>query len=385
MKETKKRICVVLVTENLDYGGAERQVVELANNMDRDRFDTHVCALSDYVPLSSKLRDAEQRLHIIKPINSFDFTVIPRLAYLLRVLKADIVHGYLFTAELVSRVAGRIAGTKLIVGSERNANRVIEKHYILGLKITRRFVDIIIANSTAGAESNSQIFNRPASDYRVVHNGVDTQRFKPMDGTAFRRKLGIPLQCPVVGSIACIRPQKNHEMLFRAFRLVLDSLPEARLLLIGDPPAQSKGKLDGYKARMHRIVNDVNIGHRCIFLGHQANTEHLYPVCDITVLSSRFEGTANVLLESMACGIPFVATNVSDNEFIAKNGEVGHLVEVGDYTGMANRMISLLNNAAGRQELGSKGRSWVVSEFSTKRLAEKVESVYIEFLNGKQK
>ena len=385
MKEAKKKVCVVLVTENLDYGGVERQVVELANNMDRDRFDIHVCSLSDYVPLSSKLRDAELRLHIIKRINSYDFTVIPRLVYLLRALKADIVHGYLFTAEIYCRIAGRIAGTKLIVGSERNANRIIEKRHTLGLKITRRCVDIIIANSTAGAESNSKIFNRPISDYRVVHNGVDTKRFRLMEGTTFRRKLGIPLQCPVVGAFACIRPQKNHEMLFRAFRLVLDSLPEARLLLVGDPPAQSKGKLDGYKARIFRIVNDLNIGHRCLFLGREANTEQLYPVCDITILSSHFEGTANVLLESMACGIPFVATNVSDNEYIAKKGEVGHLVQVGDYAGMASHMISLLNNATLRQEMGRKARSWVTNEFSTKRLAEKVESVYMESLEGKKK
>jgi glycosyltransferase involved in cell wall biosynthesis len=131
---------------------------------------------------------------------------------------------------------------------------------------------------------------------------------------------------------------------------------------------------------MCRIVDGLKIRHRCIFLGHQKYTERLYPACDITVLSSLFEGTANVLLESMACGIPFVATNVSDNEYIAKKGEVGHLVKVGDYTGMASHMISLLSNAALRQEMGRKGRSWVVEEFSTKRLAEKMETVYVEAL-----
>jgi len=206
-----------------------------------------------------------------------------------------------------------------------------------------------------------------------------------MDGTTIRRKLGIPLQCPVVGAFANIKPQKNHEMLLRAFRIVLDSLPEARLLLVGDQPHSSKGKLDGCKARIHRLVDDLKIRHRCMFLGHQKNTEHLYHACDITALCSHFEGTANVLLESMACGVPFVATNVSDNKYIARKGEVGHLVAVGDIAEMAHRMVSLLSNAALRQEMGWKARKWVLEEFSIRRLAEKMESVYTELLDRKHK
>lgn len=372
------RIHVLLVAEDLDYGGAERQVVELANNLDPDRFDVHVCALSDYVPLSEGLRDAKCRLHTIKPLHRYDFTVIPRLAYLLRTLRADIVHGFLFTADIFSRFAGHLAGTKVVIGSERNAVRRIERRHVLGLKLTRRWVDVIIANSNAGAEYNGRVFNRPASDYRVVHNGVDTERFRPIDGTAVRQELGIPLSCPVIGCFANMKGQKNHEMLFRAFRLVLDSLPETRLLLVGDAPAQSKGSLGGYKARMHRLVDDLKIRHRCLFLGHQKHTEELYPVCDITALSSLFEGTPNVLLESMACGIPFVATDVSDNQCVAKHGETGLLVAVGDEVGMAHHIKSLLSNPVARYEMGQRARHWAIDEFSTKRLAEKMAAIYLE-------
>lgn len=378
---TDSRIRVLLVAEDLDYGGAERQVVELANNLDQDRFDVHVCALSDYVPLSSKLRDADRRLHIIRPLNSFDFTVILRLAHLLRVLKADVVHGYLYTADIVCRVAGRLAHTKAIIGSERNAFYPVRRREFLGLKLTRRWVDIIIANSHAGAEYNASVYNRSPSDYRVVHNGVDAERFRPMEGTAMRRTLQLALHCPVVGAFANLRPQKNHEMLFRAFRLVLDSFPEARLLLVGDQPVQCKGTLGDYVARLHRIVDDLKIRPHCIFLGRQENTEQLYPVCDITVLSSDHEGTANVLLESMACSVPFVATNVSDNEYVSMKGEVGRLVSVGDEAGMAHHMKCLLGNPALRNEMGQKARQWVVKEFSTKRFAEKVAAVYLEALH----
>jgi glycosyltransferase involved in cell wall biosynthesis len=374
------RVRVVLVAEDLDYGGAERQVIELANNLDQARFEVHVCALSDYVPLSEGLRDVKGTLHIIKPLHRYDFTIIARLAWLLRALRADIVHGFLFTADIVSRCAGHLAGTRAVVGSERNAVRRIEKRHLLGLKLTRRWVDVIVANSSAGAEYNGRVFNRPASDYRVVHNGVDTERFRPSDSTVIRNKLQIPQHCPVVGAFANMKGQKNHEMLFRTFKRVLDALPETRLLLVGDAPADSRGSLDAYKARMHRIVEDLRIGHRCMFLGHQEHTEELYPACDITALSSLFEGTPNVLLESMACGVPFVATDVSDNRYIAKQGEVGHLVAVGDTVGMAHRIKALLSNHALRHEMGQSARRWVVEEFSTKRFAAKMEAVYMEVL-----
>jgi len=284
IRKTAERICVVLVVDDLGYGGAERQVVELANNIDRNRFDVHVCTLSDHLPLRDQLKDLENNLHVIERKIRFDFTVVPRLAYLLRTLKADIVHGYLFSAEIASRLAGRMVGTKLVVGSERNADRImIRKSTIFAYRLTQRCIDVIIANSNAGAKSHGRIYNRPPSDYRVVHNGVDTKRFRPMDGTTMRRKLGIPLQCPVVGSFANFKKQKNHSMLFRAFKLVLESLPEARLLLVGDQPVDSRGQLDSYRAQLDRLVDDLKIRHRCVFLGHQKDIEHLYPACDITV------------------------------------------------------------------------------------------------------
>jgi len=381
MVETKKRICVVVVVDDLGYGGAERQVVELANNIDRNRFDVHVCALSDHVPVSNTLRDAEHKLHIIAKKSRLDFTVVPRLAWLLRRLNADIVHGYLFSAEIASRLAGRIAQTKLVVGSERNANQVFRRSNVLAYRLTRRFVDVIIANSKAGAESNSKVFRRPSSDYRIVHNGVDAERFRPVNGDKTRKRLGIPLRCHVVGAFANFKKQKNHAMLFRAFKLVLEHVGDARLLLVGDQPADSRGKLDSYRAQLDRLVDDLGIRQRCLFLGHCEDMEYLYPACDITVLSSLHEGTPNVLLESMACGVPVIATNVCDNEYIIRDGKTGHIVEVGDEAGMAHRMESLLCNNALRQEIGRKARNWVLGEFSTERLAEKMESVYLELLD----
>ena len=382
---TEKRICLVLVVDDLGYGGAERQVIELANNLDKSRFNVHVCSLSEHLPLRDQLNILKTNLHVVERKFRFDFTVVLRLAHLLRKLKADIVHGYLFGAEIASRLAGSFAGTCAIIGSERNANRVeMEKSNILAYKLTQRWVDIIIANSNAGTESHRKIFGFPASNYRVVHNGVDVERFKPLDSKIIRDKFAIPDKCPVIGCFANFKKQKNHAMLFRAFRLVLDSLPDTRLLVVGERPTDSRGKLDSYKNHLYHLIDDLGIRYRCIFMGHQSNTEQIYPVCNITALSSLHEGIPNVLLESMACGVPVVATNICDNKYIIKNGETGFLIDVGDERTMAERMKTLLIDTQLRQEMGQKARNWMIKEFSVKRLAEKMEAVYTELLNKKQ-
>ena len=80
------------------------------------------------------------------------------------------------------------------------------------------------------------------------------------------------------------------------------------------------------------------------------------------------------------CGVPFVATNGSDNEYLSMEGEVGRLISGADEAGMAHHMKSLLGNPALRDEMEQKARQWAVNEFSTRRLAEKVAAVYVEAL-----
>ncbi len=379
-----RRICVVLVIDDLEYGGAQRQVIELANNMDQGRFDVHVCALSDYVPLGALLMDSERRLHTVVKKNKIDFTVVPRLARLLKSLQADVVQSYLFSADIASRLAGRLAGTKLVVGSERLANYATRTRNTLAYRLTRRCVDLTIANSNAGAQFNSKAFGQPACDYRVIHNGVDTERFTSRNEAGMRKQFGLPADGHIIGVFASFKPQKNHGMLLRAFRRLLDFLPDTQLLLVGD---QLYGNMMGtgdYNARMKDLIDELGIRQQCTFLGNRDDVERIYPECDITALSSLCEGTPNVLLESMACGTPVVATNICDNAYVVKDGETGFLVELDDVEGMAEHLRTLLANDAMRKEMGQKARSWVVGEFSLEQLARKTETVYLDALDRKR-
>ena len=384
MAIANRRTCVVLVIDDLEYGGAQRQVIELANSMDPDRFEVHVCTLSDYVPLGEQLQDSENRLHIIAKRCKYDLTVITRLARLLKSLNADIVHSFLFSADIASRLAGRLVGIKLVVGSERNAYYSPKKRNILAYRLTGKYADIMIANSRSGAKFNSETYGLPASKYSVVYNGVDTLRFTNRNNELARNELELPSDRQIIGVFASFKSQKNHAMILRAFRKLIDFLPDTQLLLVG---AQLYGNMMGtadYNARMESLIDELGIRHHCTFLGNRNDVERIYPVCDVTALSSLYEGTPNVLLESMACGVPIVATNVCDNSYVVKDGETGFLVELDDIDGMAERLQMLLADDAMRQKMGREARNWVVNEFSLNQLARKTEAVYLEALSNKR-
>jgi glycosyltransferase involved in cell wall biosynthesis len=376
---------VLLVISNLEYGGAQRQIVELANNMDPARYEMHICSLSDYTPLQQDLHGADKRLHIIKKRWKFDASVVPKLSKLAQKLNIDIIHSFLFDAEIASRLAGLLAKIPAVIGSERNSHYHLKNRQILAYRVTRRAVDIIIANSTAGATFNAKIQGLNMSYYRVVHNGVNTTRFYPRnDRNCIKQSLGISQDEQLVGMFASFKVQKNHPLAFAAMKQVFQHVPEARFVMIGEELYKGMHGSDKYRQDMDRLVDEMGIRSRCYFLGNRDDVEKLYCACDVTILPSLFEGTPNVLLESMACGVPVVATDVADNAKIVIEGKTGFLVSLNDDMRMAEKIISLLRNESLRKQLGMNARQWVHEEFSCKRLAEKIAAVYDEVLSSHQ-
>jgi glycosyltransferase involved in cell wall biosynthesis len=375
-------LVAVIVISDLEYGGAQRQVVELANRLDEQGVTAFVCSLSDYVPLGSSLR-RKDRLHIIRRRARYDFTVIFRLAMFVRRVHADVVHAFLFDAEIASRLAGCLVSRVAVICSERNTDYEMKASNLAALKATQRFQDLVIANSRAGADFNSALMKYDRDAYRVVRNGVDTERFRPRPADAVRQELGIPAAARVVGMFASFKPQKNHGLLLDAIPDVLARVDNVVFLFVGDALYKGMSDSDVYKPQLAKRVTEMDLEKRCVFAGNRLDVERLYPVCDLTVLPSLFEGTPNVVLESMACGVPVVATDVSDNRELVPEGEVGFIVPSGDAKRLAERMVTVLESPVLRANLSRAARTWAVEQLSTARLAERTADVYREAMSKK--
>jgi glycosyltransferase involved in cell wall biosynthesis len=161
---------------------------------------------------------------------------------------------------------------------------------------------------------------------------------------------------------------------------ILKRSPYTRFLFVGDELHQGGSGSIECKRELESMVESLNLKERCLFVGNKTDVENYYIACDLTVLPSLFEGTPNVALESMACGVPVVATRVSDNDYVIPDGRVGYLVPCRDEKLLADRVSRLLQDSEERVKMGQNARAWILQEFTTRRLAEKTASVYEESL-----
>jgi glycosyltransferase involved in cell wall biosynthesis len=371
---------VLLLVSDLEFGGAQRQVVELANHLEYAGVEAHVCSLAGYVPLANDLREHDRRLHVVRKHGKYDLTVVPRLARLLRQLRAEVLHTFLFDADFYGRLAGRLARVPAIVGSERNTDYVPLRRHLWAYVLTRAANDLTIANSTAGANFHARTFAVPRSRIRVVHNGVNTMRFSPRARPELRRQLGAHDQDAIVGMFASFRPEKNHALWLHAAQDVRRAVPQLRLLFAGDSLYQGMSNSVAVKAEVNQLVDTLDLRGCCWFVGNRPDIESFYGICEVTVLPSRYEGTPNVVLESMACGVPVVVSNVSDNAHLVPDGRAGYVVPSGDRRQLAERIGTLLTNEPLRRAMAKEARAWVVREFSGQRLAEKTLAAYRDAL-----
>lgn len=378
------RAKVLLLISNLEYGGAQRQVVELANRLNAEGTETFVCTLSDHVPLACKLDNQSRVLHVIQKRCKFDISVVGRLRRLVEGLNVDIIHAFLLDAEIAGRLAGRRLHGVAMMGSERNADHEYKWRHTAALRLTARWFDAIIANSNAGRRFQIRTLSIASDKVFVVHNGVDVVRFAPRPKGDLGEPLGIPADAPVVAMFCSFKRQKNHAMFFRMAKRVLESRPEAMFLCVGGRLHGGLQGTDTYHRQMLNLVEALGLSGRVLFLGNRDNIVDLYNLCDATVLTSKREGTPNVLLESMACGVPVVTTDVADNALIVPDGHAGYVVPYDDDAAMADRVLHILSDEGARRLMGSAARKWVAREFSMASLVQKTLAVYDEVLQRKR-
>jgi glycosyltransferase involved in cell wall biosynthesis len=371
---------VMLLVSSLEHGGAERQVIELYRALDRKRFAPIICTLSDYVPLLEQSPDLMRDLVIVRKRWKYDLSAVFRVGQVTRERGISLIHAFLFDAEVVARTARRLGLVPAVISSERNSDYALGRVKSACFRLTRTWFDAMIANSAAGKRLNVESFGVASDRIHVIRNGVDIHRFRPIDGLAIRTKLGIPVDAPLVGMIASFKRQKRYEDFFRAARLVLDTHPAARFMCVGEPLHDNREGADGYHQEMRELVASLELGNRIVFAGSQADMPAVYSACDVTALTSSREGTPNVLLESMACGVPVVATDVADNSLIVQDGLTGFIVPKGDVQSVADRLRQLLSGRDERRRMGAAGRAWVASEFSTETLARRTEAIYAQAL-----
>jgi glycosyltransferase involved in cell wall biosynthesis len=208
----------------------------------------------------------------------------------------------------------------------------------------------------------------PAEKITVLHNAIVVSDYAPAAGAAsMREELGILNDQPVISIVGRLSLEKGHHIFLQAARLVVNEVPDARFLIVGDGPLE---------APLRESVERLGLGRNVIFTGHRSNLAGIYGITDVLVISSFTEGVPNVLLEAFAYGKPAVATAVGGVPEVMRNGVDGWIVESGDHAAIAARTLMLLENPALRRQMGAAGRAAIEDKFNFAHRTRALEQLY---------
>ena len=364
-----KPLRVLFLTTSMPVGGAETLLVNLVRRTDRRRFAPEIVCLKSKGPLGEELA-AEMPVHSGLLAHKLDLRVLPRLWRLMRRPQADAVITVGAGDKMFwGRLAAKLAGVP-VVASALHSTGWPDGVGRLNRLLTR-WTDAFIGVADAHARHLVEGEGFPEEKVHTIYNGVDCERFAPQDAAAMRQELGIAAAAPVIGILAALRPEKNHELFLAGARQILDKFPAAQFLVIGEGPR---------RAELESTARDLGVANATRFLGSRSDVPALLAACDLVALTSHNEAAPVSILEALSTGVAVVSANVGSVAETVIQDETGRLFAAGDVNAYSKAVIELLGDPAARQRMGAEGRRRVMSRWSLQAMVrgyeELIEGIY---------
>lgn len=377
-------INIVFIITGLSTGGAETMLLKLLQNLDRNRFAPTVISLSTQGEIGPRIEALGIPVFTMgmKPGMPSPIKFMS-LVSLLRESRFDVVHTWMYHADLLGGLAARLAGIRAVAWGIRNSTLLPghrQRSTLLVMKacalVSGRLPRRILTCSERARAVHAAAGYR-ADRFLFIPNGFDLGSFAP-DAAArvsVRDELGLPPDAPLVGLIARDDPQKNHLGFVEAASRVRQNMPQVHFVLVGTG-------IDPGNDRLTRAIETAGLQDRFHLLGRREDIPRLMASLDVLASSSFGEAFPNVLGEAMACAVPCVVTDVGDSAEIV--GDTGRVVSSGDMAGLARHLVELLQwRAERRQALGARARDRIRVRFEIGDVARRYEDCYQELCGVK--
>jgi glycosyltransferase involved in cell wall biosynthesis len=370
----RRPVRLAIVLDQTAVGGAERLLLDLCRTFDRSIVEPRLVCLRAEGPLGADFRE-NVPVEVLDRTGRFDMRTLPRLVRSLRAARTDVVlvahHNR--AALAIGRVAARLAGAAHVVAAHdmdltRVGGRVLPRHVVETLFLSDALV--LLAPSQGrylrDEEGVGRFPWRRAPEVVIPNGIVVGPRPSPADRDEARRRLGLDDADLVIGIAARLSRQKAHHVLLRAVALLHADRPRLRLVVIGGGAEEPA---------LRALVAELGIAEHVLFTGVRDDVRELLPGCDVTCLSSVHEGAPLVVLESMAAGVPVVATDCGAVRDLVADGREGFVVPVGDPDALAARLGTLLDDPALRADMGDRARRRAEAEYSIEHTAARFQEL----------
>ena len=267
-----------------------------------------------------------------------------------------LIANYFLNINIVIREANTFDSILKGINNDSYQFRVKTKIVLLLMKILYRNANFIIGISTDVIKDIQYYINVPENKIKLINNPIFNENNPDFKATSLNDDRFNKLPHPILISIGRLVYQKNYEHLIRCFKLVVQKIDSAQLVILGVGPDQK---------RLLALTKDLNIIDRVHFLGFVENPYIYLRKSDLFVLSSRYEGFGNVIVEALAVGLPVVSTNCPGGpKEILDNGKYGKLVPIKDINAMAKAIIYTLQERVNKNDLISRAHKYSVKTIS---------------------
>ena len=374
------RLRLLFAIGSLGIGGAEKQMALLIKHLDRLNYNCHLFALEALGPLQNYLRATDVRMYDGGYLSAKSwlekiFLLIRaqvRLMKVMRKIRPDVIHAYLPLTNFMGSLAGRVFNVPMIITSKRalGTHQDRNRGWRIFDMLSFRFSHWVTVNSKAVGEDTLKRDMGNTDKIKLIYNGLELDNFNPQSSNkrSIRRDLELDPDKKIIITIANLIPYKGHIELLKAAAVAVKNHPDSFFLLVGEDR--------GIRKNLEDLSRELGIIQNVIFMGQRKDIPRLLAASDVSVLPSHEEGFSNVILESMAAGLPVVATRVGGNPEAVIDGETGWLVPPNSSTELALKIMDLLNDSEKAMIWGENGRRRVEEKFTAEKMVAEFIKLY---------
>jgi len=373
----------ILYPASLTVGGAERQMLLLAERLPRDRFDVSFLLLGGWTPNADLAVAAGAHVHTLgarrrrsaaKPVLALEVSRrMLKYVEICRRERYDIVDAWLYQGYGLAAVTRPLTQVPVLISGRVSLSKFKERFGPAERavdRIARRNSDLIFANSAAVADDVALREGVDRNTIRIIRNGVIIpEPVRPGERLAIRAAWNADPGDFVLGYVGSMRPGKGHDRIVEAFPSLLAASPTARLVLVGGGPE---------RASIEQRILALGIGDRVTLTGDVLDARPLFGAFDLFASASEAEGLPNSVLEAAAAGVAIVATAAGGTVEIVEDDLTGILVAVGDDEALRAGLIRLAADPALRARLGAAARDHAATAFGIDRFVRETADLYEE-------
>src|SRR5712691_1001348 len=364
---------ILYVISNLTFGGAEKQMVELARQLAGRGHEVVIYTLTRDVPRRPELAGSAVTLIVDQKRAKLDPAVLWRLRKTIGRWRPDIIHGFLFDGDFYSRVAALGSGVP-VLNSERNDNYRLSWNQSLAHRLTRGLARGVVANTFSGKAFAERLFGLPPDDVHVVWNGVRLEELERQASAAtadYRFEFFGDRRVRVACLVGSISPVKNYHLALDSAARLIAADPLWRVLLIGGSETRA------YKAEVLKHYERLGLSDKIKFAGLRTDVPAIVRQCDVLYVTSAHEGFPNSVLEAMGLGVPVVSTEYSDIRRILPFSR--QVVARHSPDDIARAVIWAY---AERHVIAARQKQWVRHHATIEKAAKELERIYRKYVKS---